>query len=88
MPTFGGHCGPDRRGRAGLAGRSGHWQHLGHTPNRFSTPVRPHTKGFFKGLLEDVFLRLTGQKVGEVVASGNGEPSGRSTRGKGWMRNG
>jgi len=38
--------------------------------------------------LEDVFLRLTGQKVGELAESGDGEPSGRGPRGRGGMHNG
>jgi ABC-2 type transport system ATP-binding protein len=38
--------------------------------------------------LEDVFLRLTGQRVGEVAGTGNDEPSGRGPRGRGGRRNG
>ncbi len=38
--------------------------------------------------LEDVFLRLTGQKVEESLDGGNGQPAGRGPQGRGGMRNG
>jgi len=38
--------------------------------------------------LEDVFLRLTGQRVGEITDAGNGESPGRGPRGRGGMRDG
>ena len=38
--------------------------------------------------LEDVFLRLTGQRVGELAEPGNGEQVGQGRRGRGGMRDG